>query len=492
MNETARPEPPAAPGPRPIPKVATGIPGLDEVLGGGIPEGLITVVNGGPGAGKTVFGVEFAFRSAAAGDPVIFVSFEERLPALKQNALSLGFDLSRLEEAGALFLMDQRPAPDVVLTREYDLNGFLAILSGKARSMGASRVVIDAIDVLLRVFSEDKAAQSQLHVLLDWLREEGITALLTSRVLLPEADTARFLEYVTDCLIRMDMHLEGQLATRRLRVIKYRGAAFGSNDYPCVITEHGIHILPVSAMSLPEGAAEALYSSGNPGLDEVLGGGFRGGTSILVSGNSGIGKTTLLCTFAEAACRRGEKVLYISFEESPEGLVYSMAHAGIDLRPVISRGSLRFIAELPEKKGAEEHLLDALMEMERRPYNHVILDAVSATHRFGTTQASFDYLMRLTSTCRERGMTLLMSNQTAERSIGEISGVGVSSLMDALLVMRYVDKGDLLTRILLVLKSRGMSHSPCYHEFRITKEGIVITGAYLSPACEPKQEGSAQ
>ena len=465
-----------------IPKVLTHIPGLDEILEGGLPEGQITAVVGGPGAGKTVIGLEFAYRSALAGEPCIFTSFEERAFELRRNALAMGWDLKPLEDAGKLFLIESRPGPDVIRAGEYNLNGLLAILEGKSEAMGARRLVIDSMDVILRVFEDSTRQQDQLYQLTEWLHKKAISVILTARMI-SETDkftSHRFLEFAADCLIKMDARVDGQVATRRLQVAKYRGSSFRSNECPYIISQDGIFLLPISTIKLKHAALGKPISSGRREIDEVLGGGYRRASSMLVTGGAGTGKTTLLSTFTEAACGRGEKVLFVNFEESEEAMTSAMLSINIDLDPFIRDKTLQMITAMPESMGAEEHFFRVFWAIEQFEPDHVLVDAVSATLRIGTPQAAFEYMMRLINTCKERGITTLMSNQGDGSTInrGQSSNLGISSLVDTLLMLRYVRKGSEIGRLLLVGKSRGMAHSNQYHEFRLTDQGIVLLGPF--------------
>ncbi len=473
-----------------IPKIVTRIHGLDEILEGGLPEGHITAVVGGPGAGKTVIGLEFAYRSALAGEPCIFVSFEERASDLRTNALAMGWDLKRLEDTGKLFLIDSRPGPDVIRDGEYNLNGLLAILEGTSEAMNARRLVIDSMDVILRIFKDSTRQEDQLYQLTDWLNKKAISAILTARMI-SETNTFtshRFLEFAADCLIKMDARVDGQIATRRLRIAKYRGSSFGSNEYPYIISQGGLFLLPISTMGLKHAPLGKPISSGRPEIDEVLGGGYRRASSILVTGGAGTGKTTLLSTFVEAACKRGEKVLFVNFEESAEAMMSAMSSINIDLDPFFRDGTMQMITAMPESMGAEEHFFRVFQAIEQFVPDHVLVDAVSATLRIGTPQAAFEYMMRLVNTCKELGITALMSNQGSGSAINieKSSNLGISSLVDALLLLRYVPKGAEIGRLLVVVKSRGMAHSNQYHEFKITDQGIVL----LEPFGEGGHPGS--
>ena len=398
---------------RPIPKVPTQISGLDEVLEGGLPRGRTTLASGGPGSGKTVLGLEFLCSGAMAGEPGVFVTLEERAEAVRQNALSMGWDLAALEKAGKVAIVEARLFGEEVISGDFDIQGLLAIVGGHIKRIRARRVVMDALDVLLRVFSDPRRERNELYRLHEWLIDRGLTNLLTAKTQ-REGETAsqyEFLDFMADCVIRLDHRVIGQVATRRLRVIKYRGSGFGTNEYPYVIGDHGIVLFPLTKAELAHQPLGPKVSSGLAGLDAMLDGGYRRASCILVTGTSGTGKTTLASTFVQAACRRGERVLSLSFEESREAMVHAMLSAGIDLRPALRARRLLVQTALPEAMGSDDHLIRALEAIDTFKPDHVTLDAVSACVRMGSEQAAFDYLMRLVSILKERGITCIMTNQ---------------------------------------------------------------------------------
>lgn len=461
---------------RRIPKVPTQVPGLDEVLDGGLPRGRTTLASGGPGSGKTVLGLEFLCRGAMAGEPGVFVTFEEGAKAIRRNAMSMGWDLPALEKAGKVAIIEARFGGEEVLSGEFDILGLLAIVGGHAKRIHARRIVMDALDVLLRVFSDVRCERNELYRLHDWLVKQGLTNILSVKAHSGEdmASHFEFLEYMADCVVRLDHRVVGQVATRRLRVIKYRGSGFGTNEYPYVIGQHGIVLIPVSKTELTHQPLGSKVSSGLTGLDTMLDGGFRRASCILIAGSSGTGKTTLASTFVQGACHRGEKVLYLNFEESQEAMVSGMSSAGIDLRTALRSQRLMVQTALPEALGSDSHLFRAIEALDTFKPDHMVLDALSACVRMGSEQAAFDYLMRLVSFVKERGITCILTNQVSGLIGGdeEVSGIGFSSVVDAVIQLRFVESDQQIGRQILVMKSRGAAHSNRRQSFLITGEGI--------------------
>ncbi|MFO7693109.1 MAG: circadian clock protein KaiC [Vicinamibacterales bacterium] len=473
-----------APGPRArareIPKAPTGIAGLDEVLGGGVPAGRVTILSGGPGSGKSTMGLQCLLRGAEAGEAGILVMFEERAATVRQDAWSRGWDLARLEKQNKLFLLDARLDPAAVMAGEFSINGLLAILDHRIAAMRAKYVVIDAVDALLHLYDSPIRERHELYTLHEWLLDRGVTTIMTVKAI--ENESARsdyaFLDFMADCVIHVDQRVTAQITTRRLRVIKYRGSGYGRNEYPFVINEAGINIIPMTGNVLQHRPPGARISSGSAWLDDALAGGYRRGTAILIAGTAGAGKTTLACLFTRAACLRGERVLYLNFEESPESMVANMLSPGVTLQPLVNKGTLTIRSYLPEAMGVEEHLFHSLQDMSACRPTSVVVDAISACTRMGSEQAAFDYLMRILNACKERGITCLCLNQSSRReSIDDISGIGISSLIDTVVLLRHRQAGDTMVRQLVVMKARGSRHSAQFHEFRITNRGIVLVKA---------------
>jgi circadian clock protein KaiC len=472
----------------PLGKLGSGVDGLDAVLEGGYPEGRSTMVKGGPGAGKTMLALQFLVHHASEGRAGIFVTFEESVEAVRVNAATLGWDLRALEARGLLFLYRARLDPAALTSGDFSLLGLMATLDGKARSMGAKLLVIDAIDILMRRFDNPARARDQLHLLTDWLDTNATTTLLSVK-LSDDADTSTLparLDYLVDCVVQLDHRVSDQISTRRLRVLKYRGSGFGSNEFPYVIGGGGISLVPIASPRLTHKPLGAPLSSGNEVLDTALSGGFRKSACVLVAGPSGSGKTTVACTFVAAACRRGERVLFVSFEESPAALASAVQSVGIDLQPAIAAGLLRLACSLPESTGADEHLFEHLQIIQSFRPDDVVIDAISACSRMGSGKAAFDYCMRLVNACKDRGITCLLVNQMRGSDLDEdLSGLGLTSLVDTVIQLRFEPIEDELQRSLLIRKARGCRHSPRLHEMRITDDGIVLTARSSSPTSVP-------
>ena len=476
---------------RAIPKVPTQIAGLDEILEGGLPRGRTTLACGGPGSGKTVLGLEFLSRGAMAGDAGVLVTFEERADAVRMNALSMGWDLAALEKAGKMAIVEARLSGDEVLSGDFDIKGLLTIVGGHATRIRARRIVMDALDVLLRVYGDLQRERNELSRLHDWLIDRGLTSVLSVKTYRGGDDGSQyeFLDFMADCVLRLDHRVLGQVATRRLRVIKYRGSGFGTNEYPYVIGERGVVLFPLTHSELTHKALGPKVSSGLPGLDAMLDGGFRRAACILIAGTSGTGKTTLASAFAQAASRRKEKVLYLNFEESQEAMIAGMLSAGIDLRPALRTQRLLVQTALPEAMGSDNHLVRALDAIDSFKPDHLILDAISACVRMGSEQAAFDYLMRLVAVVKARGITCILTNQIVGLLGGgeELSGIGFSSVVDAVVHLRFVDAGQEIGRQILIVKARGSGHSNRRESFYITDQGINFPNNLRLPSARAGQ-----
>jgi len=464
-----------------IDKVASGIKGLDTVLHGGFAEGRSTVVVGGPGCGKSILGLEFIYRNAVQGMPGIYITFEERAEAVRKNAAAMGWNLAELEQDNRLFLMEARLDPSTIFSGEFNIDGLLTMIDAKANSMGAKHITIDAVDALVRHYQDAQQEYMALYAMHEWLLNHKMSSLITLKGSIGDVgDRHEYLDYMADCVIGLDQRMLEQVSTRRLRVLKYRGTEFARNEHPFSITSTGMQVVATTNSSLTYPARAEVISSGNDVLDGMLGGGYKQGANILVTGTSGTGKTTLAATFALQLHQRREKILYINFEESQEMLLANMLSPGIDLRPAVEDGSLKFICVLPESSGVEEHLTRKLNAIEAFKPQHVVIDAISACDRMGGQRAAYDFLFRIMNHCKEQGITCIMINQlTGMDSIESFSGIGISSMVDSVVYIRYLEQGGEINRTIAVVKSRGCAHSNQAREYNITSAGIVIENIYV-------------
>ncbi len=477
-----------------LPKASTGIQGLDEITWGGLPRGRPTLVTGCAGSGKTLLGLEFLVRGATQyNEPGVFVSFEESIPDLTKNAASLGFDLDRLVADRKLFLDHVYiERSQIEETGEYDLDGLFIRLADAVQRVRARRVVLDTIEALFGELSNPGILRAEIRRLFGWLKKKRVTAVITAERDRPNGLTRHGLEeFVSDCVILLDHRIREEISTRRLRIVKYRGSTHGTSEYPFLIDEHGISVLPISSLSLDHEAPAQRISSGIPRLDSMLGGkGIYQGSSILISGTSGTGKTSIAAHLVDAACRRGERCLYFAFEESPRQIIRNMRSIGIDLEPAVSKGLLEFQAARPTYGGIEEHLALAHKCISRFQPHVVVVDPVTNLIVVGAQHEVRSMLTRLIDFLKARKITAIFTSLTAGGAPPEASEVAVSSLMDTWLLLQSIEVGGERNRRLYVLKSRGTGHSNQIREFVLTDHGLRLPDAYLGP--EGALTGSAR
>ena len=464
-------------------KARTGIAGFDEITYGGLPGGRPTLVTGAAGSGKTLFGVEFLVRGARDyGEPGVLLAFEETKDDLTTNVASLGFDLDQLEKDGLLAIDAFRLDPaEIVETGSFDLEGLFIRLAMAVESVGAKRVFLDTIELLFSALPNEAIIRGELGRLFRWLKERELTVVISGERG-KEGDLTRFgiEEYVSDCVVTLDHRVEDQISTRRLRVAKYRGSLHGTNEYPFLITERGLVVVPITSVGLTYEASRERVSTGVPRLDEMLSGGIYRGSSVMISGTAGTGKTSLGALMADASCARGEKALFFSFEESPEQLIRNMGSIGIDLRRWIDDGLLQVKAVRPTAYGFEEHLAmlhDLINEHEPQL---VVLDAVASLTLGGAQSATTSAISRDLDLLKGRGITGVMTTLThGERE--ESSEVDVSSLVDTWLLLRNDESNGERNRLLFVIKSRGSAHSNQVREFVLTDDGAELLDVYVGP-----------
>jgi circadian clock protein KaiC len=467
-----------------LPKTRTGINGLDEITLGGLPQGRPTLVCGSAGCGKTLFAMEFLLRGAQEfGENGAFIAFEETEKDLAQNVRSLGFDLDRLVAQNKVAVDYVHIDPhEIAETGEYDLEGLFLRLGMAIDSVGAKRVVIDTIETLFGGFTNQGLLRAEIRRLFRWLKDRAVTAIITGERGEGQLTRQGLEEYVSDCVILLDHRVHDQVSTRRLRIVKYRGTTHGTNEYPFLIDEDGISVLPVTALSLEHAVSNERISSGVPRLDAMLGGkGYYRGSSIMVSGTAGSGKTSLASHFANATCERGERCLYFAFEESRPQLARNMKSIGLDLDRWVKKGLLRHIASRPTLHGLEMHLAQIHKQVKEFDPQVVIVDPVTNFTGSGTSADAHAMLLRLIDFLKGRGTTAMLISLTSGGTALEATEVGISSIIDTWLLLRDIELGGERNRGLYILKSRGMAHSNQIREFLITSEGIELQDVYVGP-----------
>lgn len=468
-----------------LPKSPTGIAGLDEITGGGLPKGRPTLVCGGAGCGKTLLAMEFLVHGATQfNEPGVFMAFEETIQDLTQNVASLGFDLKDLVAHKKLaldFVYIERS--EIEETGEYDLEGLFIRLGNAIDTIHAKRVVLDTIESLFGSLPNTLILRAELRRLFRWLKDKGVTAIITGER--GEAMLTRqgLEEYVSDCVIVLDHRTTAQASTRRLRIVKYRGSVHGTSEYPFLIDETGISILPITSLGLQHSVSTERISSGIPRLDTMLGElGYYRGSSVLISGTAGTGKSSIAAQFADAACRRGERVLHFAFEEAPNQITRNMRSIGIDLEPWVQCGLLQFQATRPTTIGLEMHL--TVMHKAANAYKPqvVIVDPLNSFVVGDNETEVKAMLMRLVDFLKMNQITGLFTSLTSGNGTLEQTDVAISSLIDTWLLLRDIEIGGERNRGLYILKSRGMVHSNQIREFLLTDNGVELRDVYVGPS----------
>jgi circadian clock protein KaiC len=474
---TASPKTPAA-----LPKTPTGIEGLDEVTGGGLPQGRTTLVCGSAGCGKTLLSMEFLVHGALRyGEPGVCLEFEEAEEKLAANVRSLGFDLRDLIKRRKLFVDHVRiERNEIEETGEYNLDGLFIRLAHAIDTVQAKRVVLDSIESLFSGLKDDAVLRAELQRLFRWLDDRKITAIVTGERGDGSLTRHGLEEYIADCVILLDHRVNDQISTRRLRIVKYRGSAHGTDEYPYMIDEDGLSVLPITSLVLTHKASTARVSTGMSGLDEMLEGkGFFRGSSVLVSGTAGSGKSSVAAKFADAACARGENCVYFAFEESPDQIVRNMHSVGLDLGQWVTKNLLHFHAVRPTSTGLEGHLAGMQKLIKRLKPSVVVVDPITSIVSVSGIYGVKSMLTRLVDFLKVQQITSLFTNLTFGSRREESSEEGVSSLMDAWIVLWEGEQNGQRNRGLLVVKSRGMAHSREVRELVVSgkrQKGIDLGG----------------
>ena len=465
-----------------LPKSPTSIQGLDEITGGGLPKGRPTLVCGGAGCGKTLFAMEFLVRGATQYlEPGVFISFEETEKELTSNVASLGFDLDSLIKSKKIWLEHIHvERSEIEQSGEYNLEGLFIRIHNAIESIDAKRVVLDTVESLFSELPSPRILRAELRRLFQWLKKKGVTTIITAERGEGTLTREGLEEYVSDCVILLDHRVTDQSSIRRLRIVKYRGSTHGTNEYPFLIDEDGFSVLPVTSLGLNHSSSNERISTGIPRLDTMLSGkGYFRSSTILVSGTAGTGKTSIASKFVEEACKRGERVLYFTFEESPSQLVRNMRSIGIELESYMKKGLLQFHATRPTHYGLETHLTTSIKLINKFEPDIVILDPINA-FVIGQNQTEVKtMLLRLVDFLKMKRVTAFFTSLNSIGDNMELTDIYISSLIDTWLLLRDIEIGGERNRGLYVLKSRGMAHSNQIREFRLTDHGIELLDVYV-------------
>ncbi len=460
-------------------KTITGIEGLDEITGGGLPRGRPSLICGAAGCGKTIFAMEFIVHGAEMGEPGVFVSFEETAEDIKKNFISMNPNLNDLIDQNKISMDYIRiERSEIEETGEYDLEGLFIRLGYAIDSIGAKRVVLDTVEALFSGFSAEALLRAELRRLFHWLKSKGVTAVITGES--GEKTLTRYglEEYVADCVILLNNPVVNKITTRNLRIVKYRGSSHGTNEYPFLIGENGITLLPITSVGLNHSAPDIHVSTGIERLDTMLNGnGYYVGSSILVTGSAGTGKSSIAAQFANSTCKKGCKCLYLAFEESPKQIIRNMNSIGIDLRHWVDKGLLKFHATRPTLYGLEIHLVTIYKLINELNPDIVIFDPISNLISVGSPDEVKSMLTRLIDFLKSKQITALSTSLSAMGNIE--TSVGISSLMDTWINLEAVETNGERNRTIDIIKARGMSHSNQLREFQLTDNGIKIVDIYL-------------
>lgn len=472
------------PGTNTLPKTVTGIGGFDEITFGGLPAGRPTLICGAAGAGKTLFATEFIVRGAIEfGEPGVIMAFEETAKDLETNVASLGFNLKKMQKDNLLRIDHVRiERSEIEETGEYDLDGLFIRLGYAIDSIGAKRVMLDTLENLFSGLSNEAILRAELRRLFSWLKDKGVTAVITGEKGDGTLTRQGLEEYVSDCVILLDHRIKNQISTRLLRIVKYRGSLHGTNEYPFLIDNDGISVLPVTSLKLNSELSGDRISTGIPSLDNMLGGkGFFRGSSILISGTAGTGKTSIAAYFADATCKRKERCLYLAFEESPKQIIRNMKSIGIHLDKHIDSGNLLIHSSRPTSHGLEMHLVEIHKKVKQFKPHAVILDPITNLVTIGSMGDVKSILIRLIDFLQAEGITVMFTALVYNNDITLQTDEGVSSLVDAWLLVRDIESNGERNRGVYIMKSRGMKHSNQVREFIISEHGLELVDVYLGP-----------
>ncbi len=470
-------------------KAPTGIDGFDEICGGGLPRHRTTMIMGGPGSGKTVFALQTLVNGAEKyGEPGIFVTFEETSQRIIANASSFGWNLPKLEQE-QLFFLDAQILPDVIYSGAFDLQGLLAALEAKAQAMGAKRIVFDSIDVLLGLLDDPKLERQEIYRLHHWLTEKKLTGIITAKRddqprELPRGDALRgysFMQYMVDCAVQFSHHVQDRVSLRNLRVLKYRGTSFAENEVSLLIGPAGIEVASAGEADYDHEVSSERISTGVERLDTMLSGGYYRGSSILITGAPGTAKSTLSGAMIEAACARGEKALYISFDEGANEIIRNMTSVNLHLQKYRENGLLQMCSIRSDARSAEEQLLFIRYQITQHQPRYVVIDPISAMIKAGGDLEARQVAQRLLHSTKAQGITLLTTSLMEDATLDyESTEMQVSTLADTWVHLSYVVSNGERNRALSIVKSRGTAHSNQVRELLLSHDGVTLADAYTA------------
>ena len=467
-----------APPKRWVPKASTGIQGLDEIIGGGLPAGRPTLLCGDAGSGKTLMAMEFIVKGITlCNENGVYLTFEESKEDLYDNVASLGFDMDELDAQQRIFVREiDLEMQDMVEIGKYNLEGLFSQLAYAIDSIGAKRIVIDGIEALFSNFTQENILRKEVKRLFQWLKEKEVTAIITSgRGSMPGSITRHGIEkYISDCVIILNHRIENQIATRRLHVLKYRGSRHDTNEFPFLITSNGISVYPITSITMDHEVSSDRVSTGIDQLDQMLKGGHYRGSGVLISGTAGTGKSSLAAYFSKAVCEGGEKCVYFAFEESSRQIIRNMNSIGLNLQPFVDKGLLKIHAARPMLQGLEMHLLTMHDIVDTEKPGAVILDPISNLDSVGNLRDIKLMFIRVIDQLKQKGITALLTALTPGESVAEATEVGVSSIMDTWILLQHTQNHKKRERLLYIAKARGIGHSRQIYPFDMTDHGIEI------------------
>jgi len=475
-------------------KCPTGITGFDEITEGGLPQNRITLICGGTGSGKTLLGIDFLINGATNySEPGIFMSFEETEEELYKNVASLNLDLQGLVSHKKLLLeyvlLERRDMQD---KGDFNLEGLFIRLEHAIDSIGAKRVVLDSTESLFAGVTDAGILRLEIKRLFRWLKDKHVTAIVTGELGSGSYTRHGLEEYISDCIILLDNRVREQMATRRIRVIKYRGSNHGTNEYPFVIAKEGLSVIPITSAGLDQPGTSKRVSTGIPSLDEMFrGGGYTLGSTVLASGTAGTGKTSLAAAFAVESCKRGERCLFLSYEESSGQLIQNLSSIGFQLEPLTKKGLLKIVSTRPSFFGLEMHLLELYKTLADFKPQSVIIDPLTSLIGQGNRLEIQSMLTRLIDVLKTKGITGFLTSLVSSNQQNDTSGeIGVSSLIDTWIVVRELeeDAGKRRIRGLYIVKSRGMGHSSDVHKLILSDAGMSLVPMNGDATARPHQK----